>query len=223
MFDTEDQARGSAGLRSSGFASRTAGSIDVVRRRFVLVCVAVAHLLAISYLWSARIIIQTPPARGPTTTLILDSTTRERQPSRADIRTLVERNPPHIVVTPVVVSPPGAPNWEPTAPETQSPLMDWTRAARLAAARAVAESGHNSSGAGPNARPPAAKPSQTFSWSHANTHRIERAEDGTVILWLNERCFLVGFLIPVCAVGEIKPRGDLFNGMRDPKEIGDLP
>jgi hypothetical protein len=225
MVDTEAQARLSARSRPIQFAA-ISGRLFDVRHRLVLIFVGLAHLLTVNYLWSARIVIQTPQQRA-TSTLILLPTSNAREQNRTDLGTLVARNPPHIPAPRVVATPPEAPLWEDVAPEASSPITDWTQAARLAAARAVADSRHTrgqGGGAGPNVQQPATKPARTVHWSHASTHRIERAEDGTIIVWINDRCFLVGFLIPVCAIGEIKARGDLFDGMRDPEaEQGDLP
>jgi hypothetical protein len=57
-----------------------------------------------------------------------------------------------------------------------------------------------------------------FGWDHAHTHRIEALEGGGSILWINDRCFIVmaGVIpFPMCGIGKIPPRGDLFDHMRD--------
>jgi hypothetical protein len=59
-----------------------------------------------------------------------------------------------------------------------------------------------------------------FAWDHARTHRVEPMEGGGSILWINDRCFLVMYGViplPMCNVGNIPVRGDLFDHMRDPK------
>jgi hypothetical protein len=60
-----------------------------------------------------------------------------------------------------------------------------------------------------------------FRWSHARTNRIERTEDGATIVWLNDRCILVNFVMPFCAVGEIPTHGDLFKDLQRSVEFGD--
>lgn len=65
------------------------------------------------------------------------------------------------------------------------------------------------------------KPGPDFAWSKAHTRRIERTEDGATILRLNERCVLVNFLLPVCALGKEEARGDLFKDMNKAPELGD--
>ena len=57
-----------------------------------------------------------------------------------------------------------------------------------------------------------------FGWDHARTHRVEALEGGGSILWINDRCFIVlaGMIpFPMCGVGKIPVRGDLFDHMHD--------
>jgi hypothetical protein len=70
------------------------------------------------------------------------------------------------------------------------------------------------------APPPAAQPQ--FGWSHANTHRIESFPGGGFILNLNDHCAIVFtiMVIPVCKIGTIEARGDLFQHMDDPSLLG---
>jgi hypothetical protein len=59
-----------------------------------------------------------------------------------------------------------------------------------------------------------------FGWDHARTHRVEALEGGGSLLWINDRCFIVmaGLIpFPMCGIGKIPVRGDLFDHMRDPK------
>jgi hypothetical protein len=72
------------------------------------------------------------------------------------------------------------------------------------------------------AEPPRwARPPPHFRWSRSRTQRIERGEDGTTILWLNDRCVLVNFILPLCAVGKIPAHGDLFKDLKLVAELGD--
>jgi hypothetical protein len=123
------------------------------------------------------------------------------------------------------------PEEEPPAPvplEKPVPRIDWNAEAALTAmhqAQASAEPGPRpldrdgsdlyiiGGGLGPDA---AYKPE--FGWYHARTHRVEAMEGGGSILWINDRCFVVmaGLIpFPMCGVGKIPVRGDLFNGMHD--------
>ena len=57
-----------------------------------------------------------------------------------------------------------------------------------------------------------------FGWDHARTRRVETIEGGGSMLWLNDRCFVVLYGVipfPMCGVGKIPVRGDLFDHMRD--------
>lgn len=125
----------------------------------------------------------------------------------------------------------------PPAPpaEAPPPPIDWNAEAALTAkqqAQAAAKPGPRAldqhgagidfdGGLGPDID---AKPE--FGWYHARTHRIEPLEGGGSILWLNDRCFIVmaGLIpFPMCGIGKIPPRGDLFDHMRDPPARDDHP
>jgi hypothetical protein len=57
-----------------------------------------------------------------------------------------------------------------------------------------------------------------FGWDRAHTHRIEALEGGGSLLWINDRCFIVmaGLIpFPMCGIGKIPVRGDLFDHMHD--------
>jgi len=62
-----------------------------------------------------------------------------------------------------------------------------------------------------------------FGWDHARAHRVETMEGGGSMLWINDRCFFVMYGVipyPMCGVGKIPVRGDLFDHMGDPKAQG---
>ena len=102
------------------------------------------------------------------------------------------------------------------------PAIDWADEAKLAASRQIdaLERSRNRGGsivapeinleAGPRPKP-------EFGWSHAQTHRIEPLPEGGTLVWINERCALVinGGLLPICKLGKIQARGDLFEHMHD--------
>lgn len=93
--------------------------------------------------------------------------------------------------------------------------MDWHGdAGRIAEERAAA-----GDAAAPVKRP--SRPKKEFGWSRARTHRIERTADGQTLLRLSDRCVLVNLLLPVCQLGRIAARGDLFEHMNDPEDVLD--
>jgi len=108
--------------------------------------------------------------------------------------------------------------------------IDWSKEAELAASRQI-DSLENARRRArgftrleANREPwtaPASKPE--FGWSHAQTHPIEPLPEGGTLMWINERCALVlnAALLPVCKLGKIEARGDLFKHMNDAPEPGD--
>jgi len=131
---------------------------------------------------------------------------------------------------PLATRPASAPP-EPSAPaSTAITVHDWYDSAKSAAqgevlaqedrARRAASMGRAPIEARSLAAVPE-KPGPDFTWSKARTQRIERTEDGTTILRLSERCMLVNFVLPFCHLAKEKPREDLFEGMKEPPEMGD--
>lgn len=109
------------------------------------------------------------------------------------------------------------------------PAIDWAEEAKLAASRQI-DSLERSRNRGAGRVAPGVKleprpePKPEFGWSHAQTHRIERLPEGGTLIWINERCALVvnGGLLPICKLGKIQARGDLFEHMRDAPEADDV-
>jgi hypothetical protein len=62
-----------------------------------------------------------------------------------------------------------------------------------------------------------------FGWSHAATHRVEEIPTGGLLININDRCFIawVIFPFPLCKVGKMPARGDLFQHMKDPPALGE--
>jgi hypothetical protein len=125
-------------------------------------------------------------------------------------------------VTPVETSPESAPSSAPV-------MIDWAKEAQLAAGRQIDADEANARRAtalSTHKRVPeylAPPPAQRqFGWSHANTHRIESFPGGGFILNLNDHCAIVFtiMVIPVCKMGTIEPRGDLFLHLHDPPLLG---
>lgn len=64
-----------------------------------------------------------------------------------------------------------------------------------------------------------------IAWDHARTHRVEAMEGagGGSLLWLNDRCFVVLYGVipfPMCGVGKIPARADLFDHLVDAQRQG---
>lgn len=124
------------------------------------------------------------------------------------------------------------PSFLPAAPPASTAITidGWyDSAADAAAAQALAEEARDrqSASMGPAAIAARSlaeapkKPGPDYAWSKAHTRRIERTEDGATILRLSERCVLVNFLLPICALQKEKARGDMFKDMNQEPELGD--
>src|SRR5688500_1868398 len=118
---------------------------------------------------------------------------------------------------------------ESPSPSTD-PLVDWSRESELAAQRQVdaiesarrRDRGFTSRDGDLELASPAA-PSPEFGWDHSQTHRIEPIPTGGTLIHINDRCFVVisGLIMPVCKLGKIEARGDLFEHMNDTPQLGD--
>jgi hypothetical protein len=110
----------------------------------------------------------------------------------------------------------------------RSPPIDWTQETRSAAAR-MAESleteRRRKGKYAPDPRFARPTPRPEFGWDRSRTHRIESLPEGGTLIRLNDRCALVlsGFLIPMCKLGKIPARGDLFDHMGDEPPDDDHP
>lgn len=61
-------------------------------------------------------------------------------------------------------------------------------------------------------RNPGRTENRGFRWYEAGTHRID-TRGPIPVLHLNDRCVLVAFILPACAIGHIEIHGDLFRSM----------
>lgn len=113
---------------------------------------------------------------------------------------------------------------------TPAPAIDWRSEVGASAARVLeAErlSRRQARAFDPQRTPGLAEPPATprapphFRWSEAHTKRLTRDANGNTILRLNERCVIVNFVLPACAIGEIPTYGDLFEDMNRAAEFGD--
>jgi hypothetical protein len=57
-----------------------------------------------------------------------------------------------------------------------------------------------------------------FGWDHAATHRVEELPAGGWLINISDHCAIaiVLMIMPVCKIGTIPARGDLFEHMKDP-------
>jgi hypothetical protein len=123
---------------------------------------------------------------------------------------------------------------EPDTPSgaiTPTPTPDWRQEAQIAANHEIeaeerraykhsALAPHDFSGVRPGStddtRP-------KFAWNHAATHRIEEMRTGGLLININDRCAIAWmiFPFPVCKVGKIPARADLFDHMKDAPVLGE--
>jgi hypothetical protein len=115
------------------------------------------------------------------------------------------------------------------SPETSPPSVDWQKETQTAAARTaegLATQGQRKGKYAPDPRFARPAPRPKFGWDESKTHRIEILPDGAgTLIHLNDRCALVlsaGFF-PVCKLGKIAARGDLFEHMGDRPADDDPP
>jgi hypothetical protein len=191
----------------------------------ILVLVAALHaaLLLIASRWQTRLDLRTEES------LIFLPLTAHVQPAE-------EASPPPGLPrkraapahdTQLVIVPTPA---EPLPAEHKPAIIDWNAEAALAAKQ------HAQSAAAPQPRAldkhvagadfdgglgsdPEIAPE--FGWDHARIHRVEAMAGGGSILWLNDRCFIVMYGMipfPMCGIGKIPVRGDLFDHMRDSRK-----
>lgn len=65
-----------------------------------------------------------------------------------------------------------------------------------------------------------------FGWDAAHTRRIEALPEGGTLVRLNDRCALVvglPLILPVCKLGKIPARGDLFKNMGETRQEPAVP
>ena len=195
-------------------------------RPFILVVVAALHaaLLLMASHWQTHLRLRTEeslvflplPAHG-------QSVEEASPPPPSSPR----KKPPPAHDTQLVVVPPPA---EPPSAEQKPAIVDWNAEAALTAKQRVQSATTPPPRAldkrlagmyvdvGPGSDPGNAP---EFGWDHARTHRVEALEGGGgSLLWINDRCFIVmaGLIpFPMCGIGKIPVRGDLFDHMHDPQ------
>lgn len=193
-------------------------------RPAILVLVAALHaaLLLIAARWQTRIDVRTEeslvflplPAH-------VQSAEQASPPPNLPRKKPAPTHDTQLVVVPAPAKPPPA--------EQKPDIVDWNAEAALAvkrraqAAAAPQPRALDKHGAGTDFDGGLGADQESapeFGWDHARTHRVEPMEGGGAILWINDRCFIVMYGMipfPMCGIGKIPVRGDLFDHMRDPK------
>jgi hypothetical protein len=102
-----------------------------------------------------------------------------------------------------------------------SPAIDWRLGGSEAARRAAAEPTTRDFGF--PKREPAPREKKPFAWDKTHTERVHALDGGGIGVHLSENCELALAPLPFvgCALGKPKARGDLFDEMRAPPEMGD--
>ena len=122
-----------------------------------------------------------------------------------------------IVITPDLAAPADL-DFEPPA------TGNWAEQGEHAAAGVAAADGASvrAFGSLPHS-PPGPRKSRPFGWDKTHTQRVEALPGGRISVRLSDRCGLVLAPLPIggCSLGKIEARGDLFDEMQAPVEMGD--
>jgi hypothetical protein len=211
--------------RAATLQDRSNGAARQVLRAAVFLLVISLHaaLLLLASRWRTRLDVRSEESL---IFLLLRSHAQQQEPAQAPAPPpeMPRKKPAptrelQVIILPKEV-PPSPPNAAPPA------AIDWNAEAALTAKQLAqseakprprvlnqADGWYFEGRSGPD---PGAGPE--FGWYHARVHRIEALEGGGSMLWLNDRCFMVmaGLIpFPMCGVGKIPPRADLFDHMRD--------
>jgi len=102
-----------------------------------------------------------------------------------------------------------------------TPEVDWYSQGSQAASRAAMEP--NTRSFDFPQRAPAPRRKKEFGWDETHTERVHALEGGGIGIHLNDNCELMIAPLPMvgCALGKREARGDLFDGMKAPPEMGD--
>jgi hypothetical protein len=202
-------------------------------RGIAFVVAALAHVALIALLITSARQPRSERADAPRMVLVFIEPEAPRvpnEPLRSPAPSL-RLQAPNVTLPPPQVEPgntitaPPEPSPEDAPP---SPSVDWNQESRTAAAR-MAESleteRRRKGKFAPDPRFARPTPRPEFGWDRSKTHQIEALPEGGTIIHLNDRCALVlsGLLIPVCKLGKIPARGDLFEHMGDAHADNDAP
>jgi hypothetical protein len=109
----------------------------------------------------------------------------------------------------------------PSSSAISQPGIDWHDAARRSAAREAAAPEARDFGF--PKREPAPREKKDFGWDKTHTERVSEIPGGGILIRLSDNCALILAPLPLggCALGKRKARGDLFDEMQAPAELGD--
>lgn len=211
----------------AGFATTryepSKGTAARLRRTTILALVAALHaaLLLIASRWQTRLDLRT---EAPLVFLALPAHVQSAAEEASPPPDLPRKKPAPTHDTQLVIVPTPA---EPPPAEQKPAIVDWhaeaaltvkQRAQSAAAPQPRALDKHGAGMDFDGGLAPDQRYAPEFGWDHAHTHRLEALEGGGSILWINDRCFIVmaGLIpFPMCGIGKIPVRGDLFDHMRD--------
>lgn len=194
-------------------------------RIITLVSVLAAHVLALLLVRQLPRYVHTPRSPSVTTTVFLlpeKGTVGEQSPSVLDtVDPASLQSPsglmPSLSTAITLPRPTPDPSLE---PPKLPPTVNWDEEARRAAA-AITGSREEHRALGPaeeqSPRGLSYKEPKQFGWSHSRINRIER-QPGQTVVWINDRCAVVNFVLPFCFLGKMPVRGDLFEDMDSPSD-----
>jgi hypothetical protein len=209
--------------RAATLQDRSDGALRQMLRPAVLLLVLGLHaaLLLLASRWQTSLDL-----RSEDSLIFLPLPSHVQAPAETPAALETPRKPPVFTrETQLIIVPKEIPPAPP--PDTPQAVIDWSAEAALTAkqqAQAAAKPGPRAldqHGAGVDfdgGLGPDLDATPEFGWYHARTHRIEALEGGGSILWINDRCFIVmaGLIpFPMCGIGKIPARADLFDHMRD--------
>ena len=199
-------------------------AVRVRSRLASLVLVAVIHVLLVGVFWRLQVDI---PSEGETFTsvmLLLSSprphdaaTTAAAGPvmRRAAVGPAVRARPAPVVSSSAI----SLPTNSPISSTPERPKIDWYAQLEGAASSSleISEQRKRQLGAltrkyqdNPDSSIPAVTDRKGFRWYNGGVLRVD-THSSVPVLHLNDRCVLVAFLLPLCAIGHIEVHGDLFD------------
>lgn len=115
--------------------------------------------------------------------------------------------------------------------ETRTPAVDWLHQGSIAVQQEVeeAEAARSRSATfgtpanAPGYQLPADGKQPEFAWNRTSTERVQVIDGAGILVRINDRCAVMisVMVMPACKIGKIEARGDLFEHMNDPPQLGD--
>lgn len=198
-------------------------------RGIAFIAAVLAHVVLIALLMTSPRRDRSEPIEAPRMVLVFIEPEARRVPDEPLRSSAPSLHLPAPTV-PVEVPPIEPGNAITVAPEEAAPppSIDWQQESRSAAARAAEtlETERRRQGKfAPDPRFARPTPRPEFGWDQSKTHRIQSLPEGGTVIHLNDRCSLTlnGFIIPMCKLGKIPARGDLFDHIGDAPASDDEP